>query len=161
MINQPQLPGKPGQAPIWLAAKSREGDAGSPVSLEMRMRSSQWARLGHLQHAGTVGQLEVGELCSRAAGAGVGRERGDAVPVDVGDAQLGAGVGSFLAGDDAHGGRPGGQVQQVSQLGDPRPVAGGVVGVMRLRPPAGGEFEHWSRSGMFSGRVNPTEYDNC
>ncbi len=45
-----------------------------------------------------VAQLEVGELAS----SGVGDERGDAHAVDVLEAQLGAGVGSFLAHDHAH-----------------------------------------------------------
>ena len=50
-----------------------------------------------------VTQFEVGEL---PAG-GVGGERGEPVPVDVGEAQLGAGVRAFLADDHPHPGRPG------------------------------------------------------
>ena len=53
------------------------------------------------------------------------------MPADVGEPQLRAGVGAFLADDDPHPGRPGGQVQQAGELGDPGAgphLAAGVVG---------------------------------
>jgi len=70
-----------------------------------------------------VPQLQVGQLPAGTTSGGVGGERRDPVPVDVSDSQLRAGVGSFLADDDPHPRRPPGQVQQASQLGDPRAVA--------------------------------------
>ena len=98
-----------------------------------------------------VAQLEVGEL----AGAGVGDERGDPHPVDVLEPQLGAGVGPFLADDHAHVLGPSGQVHQAGELGDPGPVADLVFGVVgRAHTRSGTSL---SRSGVFSGRVNPTE----
>jgi len=81
-----------------------------------------------------VARLEVGELGPGSAGGGVGRERGEAVPARVGDPQLRTGVRSLLADDDPHPGGPGGQVEQVGELGDPRTVAHRVLGVMRLGP---------------------------
>ena len=77
--------------------------------------------------AAAVAQFQVSEL----PGPGVGGEGGDAVPADVGEPQLRAGVGAFLADDHPHPGRPGGQVQQAGELGDPgaRPdLAAGVIG---------------------------------
>ena len=64
-----------------------------------------------------VAQLEVGELGPGSAGGRVGGERGDAVPVDVGDGQLRAGVGSFLAHDHAHALGPVRQLEQVGEFG--------------------------------------------
>ena len=49
-----------------------------------------------------VTEFKLGEL----APGGVRRERGDPVPVDIGDAELRPGVGSFLTGDDPHPGWP-------------------------------------------------------
>ena len=46
-----------------------------------------------------VAQLQPGELAGHDPGRGVGEERGDPMPVDVGEGQLGAGVGAFLAQD--------------------------------------------------------------
>ena len=74
-----------------------------------------------------VAQFQVGEL----PGPGVGGEGGDAVPADVGEPQLRAGVGAFLADDHPHPGRPGRQVQQAGELGDPGAgpdLAAGVIG---------------------------------
>jgi len=79
-------------------------------------------------------------------------EGGDPVAVDVGSAQLSAGMRSFLADDDAHSGRPGGQVEQAGEFSDERAVADLAVGVVgrgprRRRDPgdgplgAGGEHE--------------------
>jgi hypothetical protein len=48
-----------------------------------------------------VAELRVGELAFLR----VGGEGGEAVPVDVGEPQLGAGVRALLADDDAHPGR--------------------------------------------------------
>lgn len=46
----------------------------------------------------TVAQLQVSELSTRPAGPGVGSDGGDTVSVDVGDAQLSTGVGTFFCG---------------------------------------------------------------
>jgi hypothetical protein len=45
---------------------------------------------------GAVFHLQVGELTAL----GVGEERGEAVPVDVGEGESGAGVRAFFADDD-------------------------------------------------------------
>ena len=84
------------------------------------MRSSARARR-------TVTQLLVGQLPAE----GVGGEYGDTPATVVGDAQLGGGMGSFSAGDDAQAGRPavGGGRQQLRQLGNLGTIAGGPIGV--------------------------------
>ena len=51
--------------------------------------------------------------------AGVGEEPGDPHAVGVGDAQLRARVGAFLAQDQPGAGRPGRQVDETGGLGDP------------------------------------------
>src|SRR6478735_8860352 len=50
----------------------------------------------------SVAHLQIGD----AAPDGIGGEHGDAPAVVVGDVQLGARMGTFAAGDDAHPGRP-------------------------------------------------------
>ena len=72
----------------------------------------QVAQAGVLEAADAVlaaGALAVADLegGQRPAGAaGVGGEAGDPPAVVVGQPQLGAGVGTFAAGDDPHPGRP-------------------------------------------------------
>ncbi|MPM72135.1 hypothetical protein SDC9_119108 [bioreactor metagenome] len=84
--------------------------------------------------AATMPQFEVLE----GAGSGVGRERGESVAVDVVEAQLRAGVGSFPADDHPHPIRPVRQVQQSGELGQIRPFARLAVGVEGRDPdPAG------------------------
>jgi hypothetical protein len=85
---------------IWLAANACNGRLASPGVL-----GGADAVLG--AGAATVPQLEVGQLppCR------VGDERGDPVPVDVGDAQLSARVGALAAHDQPHPRRPAGQVE--------------------------------------------------
>ena len=102
-----------------------------------------------------VAQFEVGQL---PAG-GVGGERGDPVPVGVGDAQLRAGVGPFLAHDHPHPGRPRGQVQQPGDVGDPRAVADLAVAVVGRGPAVLGHLAS-AVAAKVSGRLNPTEYDS-
>jgi hypothetical protein len=80
-----------------------------------------------------VALLEVGEL----ARWGVGEEGGEPVPVDIGEGQLGAGVGAFAADDDSGTGGPGGEVEQVGDFGDPGAVAWLAVGVVGSPPPPG------------------------
>jgi hypothetical protein len=77
-----------------------------------------------------VPQLEVGQLPRRS----VGYERGDPVPVDVGDPQLAAWVWAFLAHDQPHPRGPAREVEQPSHLGHPRAVADLTVGVVGRRP---------------------------
>lgn len=82
-----------------------------------------------------AGALPVSGLqcCDVLAGV-VGGEAGDAVAVDIGQGQLGAGVGAFLAGDDPHPGWPVAQVQRRGDVGDPRTVAGAAVSIDRPNP---------------------------
>lgn len=77
-----------------------------------------------------MAQFEHGELALAA----VGRERGDAQPVDVGEAQLRAGARSFLAGDDAHVFGPALEVEQAGEFGEPRAVPNSTVAVERDLP---------------------------
>ncbi len=58
--------------------------------------------------------------------------------VDVGEPQLRSGMGAFLAHDDPHALRPGGQVQHAGDLGDPGAVADLAVAVIRRCPRPGG-----------------------
>ncbi len=113
---------------IWFWAKPCRGRLVSPVSLASRIRSSQRAR----------------RRCRSSRSASwpvrVGGERGDPVPVDVGDGQLGAGVGPFFADDDPHAGRPAGEVEQAGEFGDPGAVAGHPVGVIGRGPHRGGDL---------------------
>jgi hypothetical protein len=62
------------------------------------------------------------------------REAGQPQSVEVGEAQLGAGVGSFLADDQAHPLRPRGQVGHVGDLRDPGAGPFGTAGVIGRRP---------------------------
>lgn len=80
-----------------LIANVREGKRPKPLSLPQRMRS--WT-----QAWGAVAGFEAGELPGR----GVGRERLELPPVDVGERQLRAGVRPLAADDDAHARRPAG-----------------------------------------------------
>jgi len=105
----------------------------------------------------TVAQLKFRELGSGATGAGVRGERGDPVPVDVGDGQLRAGVGAFLADDHAHALGPTLQVQQVGEFGDPCAVA--IRRGRRTQAPTHPRDEFEQVRGV-DGKENPTEYDN-
>ena len=71
---------------------------------------------------------------------GVGEKPGDAVPVGVGEPQLGAGMRAFLTQDQPGAGRPGGQVHQGGGLTDPGAVADAAVGLDRRIPVAVGEY---------------------
>ena len=82
-----------------------------------------------------VAEFQVGELTLF----GVGDEAGDAAAVDVGEAQLGAGMRAFLAGDDAHALGPAGQVEQAGQFGDPGAGPYLPVGVVGGHPGAFGQ----------------------
>jgi hypothetical protein len=57
----------------------------------------------------------------------------------VGNRQLRARVGAFLAHDDPHPGRPGGRVEQVGDLGHERPVPHLTVGIQRGCPSVVGD----------------------
>ena len=87
--------------------------------------------------AAAVPEFQVGEL----AALGAGGEAGEAVAVDVGEPQLRAGVRAFLADDDPHALRPGGQVQHAGELGDPRAVADLPVTVIGGGPGPGGDLQ--------------------
>ncbi len=70
-----------------------------------------------------VPQLQPSHLPWDDAGRGVGEHGGDPVPVHVGEGELGAWVGAFLAQDQPRSLRPGGQVDHAGGLGGPRAVA--------------------------------------
>jgi hypothetical protein len=77
-----------------------------------------------------VPQFQASELPALGAGG----EAGDPVAVDVGEPQLRAGVRAFLAGDQPHPLRPGGQVQHAGDLGDLRALADQALVVMGRCP---------------------------
>jgi hypothetical protein len=79
-------------------------------------------------------QLQVGELAARPAGRGVGGERGQPMPVGVGDPQLRAGVRALPAHDHPHPGRPGSEVEQPGHLEHPGTVAGLAIAVIGALP---------------------------
>jgi hypothetical protein len=86
---------------------------------------------------GAVPHFQVGQL----PGAGVGEERGEAVPVNIGESHLRAGVGSFAAHDDPRPGRPFAQLEQAAEFGDPRPVTRLAIDVIGLGPGILGQGE--------------------
>jgi len=109
MLNQGEH-GQPGEQ------VAGQGDDGAPDPVLVEPVQRKVGRAGDLRAAdpvlaagpAAVPELQVGEL---PAG-GVGRERGDPVPVSVGDPQLRPGVGAFLAQDDPHSRRPPREVEQ-------------------------------------------------
>ena len=107
-----------------------------PVSLARRIRSSQLAA--------PAAQLQVRELTA----AGVCAERCDPHRVDVLEPQQCTGVGPFATNDDAHPGRPTGQVRQVGELGDPGAVTELVGRIVGRDPDMLGHESSWS--GVFS-----------
>ena len=108
---------------IWFWAKSCSGRFVSPVSLALRMRSSQRARrrCRSSRSASWPRAVLVANAVTR-------------MPVEVGDAQLRAGVRSFLAHDHPHPRRPGREVEQAGDVGDPRAVTDCAVAVVGRRP---------------------------
>jgi hypothetical protein len=65
-----------------------------------------------------VAQFQVSELAAfRVSG-----EAGEPVPVGVGEPQLGARMRALFPDDDAHPGRPAGQVQKAGDVRDPGAV---------------------------------------
>src|SRR5260221_12935017 len=98
---------------------------------------------------GPVPDFQAGEL----AAAGVGEERGEPVPADIGEPQLRAGVRPFPADDQRRSFRPGGQVDAAGDLGDLRAVAGLAVDVMgRVQARAGTR-----RTASCTSMANPRE----
>ena len=88
---------------------------------------------------------------------GVGDEAGDAVAVDVGDPQLGAGMGAFPADDDAHAGRP---VRSGRAAGSARRRRHPRVGRRRRCRPGSRPVRAGHATAAATGAVtaNPTEY---
>ncbi len=84
---------------------------------------------------------------------GGGGKSGDAVTVDVGEPQLGAGARAFAAGDHPHALRPRRQVEQAGQLGEPRAAADLAVAVLGRRPRPGGDLA--DRLGAVQGCAPP------
>jgi hypothetical protein len=80
--------------------------------------------------AAAVAQLELGDVVAFL----VGEKAGVAVAVLVEDRELGAGVRPLATADQPGAGRPGREVQLLSQLGDPGAVAVLAVAVDRLYP---------------------------
>ena len=129
----------------WFWAKPFSGRFRSPVSFALRIRSSHRARRRCRSSRSASWPLP-----------GVGGEGGEAVPVDVGEPQLRAGVRPLLADDDPHPGWPGGQVEQAGDVRDPGAVPDLPVAVVSRRPgrqpgPSG------SAACMSSVMVMPTE----
>jgi hypothetical protein len=98
-----------------------------------------------------VPQFQVGQLAAACAG----DESGEAVPVQVGEAQLHAGVRAFLSDDDPHPGRVAGQVEQAGEFGDPGAGPGVAIGLVGRAPRIGGQGQ--DRGGDVVGDVSPTE----
>jgi len=88
---------------IWFAVKPCRGRFVRPVSFAQRMRSSQraWRRWRSSRSASWLPGPVGGALVANAVS--------QAVALDIGEAELGAGVGPFLADGHAHPRRPGGQ----------------------------------------------------
>jgi len=94
-----------------------------------------------------VPDFQAGEL----AAAGVGEERGEPVPADIGEPQLRAGVRPFPADDQPRSFRPGGQVDAAGDLGDLRAVAGLPVDVVGGSPGPGRDPEDRVLDGLVDG----------
>ena len=121
---------------IWFRAAWWRGRLRRPVSRAARM-PPQALRAGDTPILG-AGALAVPQLqlCDRGAG-GVGGEAGQPHAVGVGEAQLGSGVGPFLAGDQSHPLRP--ACEDVAcEFGDPGAVADGAVRFDGRSPGRGG-----------------------
>lgn len=81
------------------------------------------------------------------------------MPVEVGEGELGAGVGQFAAGDHPRPGRPTGQVDEVGELGDLGPVAFvAAIGGDR-RSPRPGRPRHQQRGEVLGEAVADHEPD--
>ena len=89
-----------------------------------------------------VPQFQPGGLPGDDAAGRVGEERGDPVPVGVGEGELGAGVRAFLAQDQPRAFRPGRQAGHPGGLGDPGAVAQFAVVFDRRVPALGGDQVH-------------------
>jgi hypothetical protein len=127
------LPSRPAARRPGRRSRTRSGSghsrAGAGCAGRCPWRSGSGPRTG----PGGGAQFQVGEL----AGAGAGGKRGEPVPADVGEPQLRAGVRAFPADDDPHALRPGRQVQQAGELGNPRAVADLPVAVISRCPRPG------------------------
>jgi hypothetical protein len=89
-------------------------------------------------------QFQAGELARHHTVAGVSDERGDAVPVGVGEPQLRAGVGPFLAQHQPGPGRPAAHVDQRGGFGDPGALAQAAAGIDG-RIPAVADVPSWAK----------------
>ncbi len=77
-----------------------------------------------------VAQFQAGELTRYHRISGVGQEPCDAVPVGIGERQLGAGMRAFFAQDQPGPSRPFRQVDQIGGLGHPGTVADAAVALI-------------------------------
>ena len=102
-----------------------------------------------------VSQLPVGQLPVPCSGWRVGGQASEPVSVGVGEPQLRTRMGAFLAHDHPHPGRPGRQVEQVGDLGNPSTVTDLPAGVVGRRPHRIGDAGH--QLGGMVGQGNPTE----
>jgi hypothetical protein len=101
-----------------------------------------------------VAEFAIGELPV----AGVRDERGDPVPVDIGESHLLPGMRPFGPDDDPHPLRPARQREEVRDVGHPRSVPDLPVTLIGHRPRFSGAFLHTGFRLLLS--VNPIEYDN-
>ena len=103
--------------------------------------------------AQSVADFQVGQ----PPAAGVGGEHGDPPAVVVGDAQLGARMGTFPAGDDPHPRRPAGEGGRhpAGQLGDVGAVAGAAVGIEGGRQACFGQRRQRVLDGLAGRRPPP------
>ena len=104
-----------------------------------------------------VSQLQARDLAGDHAAAGVGEERRHPVPVDVGEGELRARMGAFLAQDQPRPFRPRRQVDHAGGLGDPGAVAQPLVFDRRVPALAGiRSTMAWMRSSTGNPKENST-----
>ena len=100
----------------------RDADEGEPCLVDGEARGGQVVHAGVFgvadasfdASAAAVERFEVGDVVVGA----VGDEDLEAVPVDVGEGQLGAGVGVFASGDHPHPVGPPAEIDEVGDLCD-------------------------------------------
>jgi hypothetical protein len=104
-----------------------------------------------------VSQFQARDLAGDHAAAGVGEERRHPVPVDVGEGELRARMGAFLAQDQPRPFRPRRQVDHAGGLGDPGAVAQPLVFDRRVPALAGiRSTMAWMRSSTGNPKENST-----
>jgi len=87
--------------------------------VEVRRRPGRSGSRGWETSAGVA---DLGEQPGCPVGAEVAKQVNRCPPISV-NRSCAPGLGAFLADDDPHAFRPGGQVEQAGELGDPRAIA--------------------------------------